>query len=80
MTPGCLTMSQRELDRTEWMREIRARRATQAQVAERLGVSVRQVERLYRAYKADGAAGLISKKRGRNSSAFDRDHPRRLAS
>ena len=60
-------MSQRELDRTEWMREIRARRATQAQVAERLGVSVRQVERLYRAYKADGAAGLISKKRGRPS-------------
>lgn len=71
MTPGCLTMSQRELDRTEWMRDIRARRATQAQVAERLGVSVRQVERLYRAYKADGAAGLISKKRGRPS-------PRRL--
>jgi|GEM_PF-3203469 len=65
MTPGCLSMSKRELDRTEWMREIRARRATQAQVAERLGVSVRQVERLYRAYKADGVAGLISKKRGR---------------
>ena len=71
MTPGCLTMSQRELDRTEWMREIRARRATQAQVAARLGVSVRQVERLYRAYKAEGAAGLISKRRGRPS-------PRRL--
>ena len=60
-------MSQRELDRTEWMREIGERRATQAHVAERLGVSVRQVERWYRAYKADGAAGLISKKRGRPS-------------
>jgi transposase len=71
MTTGFLTMSKRELDRAEWMREIRARRATQAQVAERLGVSVRQVERLYRAYKADGAEGLISKKRGRPS-------PRRL--
>ena len=67
MTPGCLTMSQRELDRTEWMQEIGERRATQAHVAERLGVSVRQVERWYRAYKADGAAGLISKKRGRPS-------------
>jgi len=64
-------MSKRELDRAEWMREIGARRATQAQVAERLGLTVRQVERLYRAYKADGAAGLISKKRGRPS-------PRRL--
>ena len=67
MTPGCLTMSKLELDRTEWMREIGERRATQAHVAERLGVSVRQVERWYRAYKADGAAGLISKKRGRPS-------------
>ena len=67
MTPGCLTMSKRELDRTEWMQAIRDRRATQAQVAERLGMSVRQVERLYRSFKADGAAGLISKKRGRPS-------------
>ena len=67
MTPGCLTMSKRELDRTEWMREIGERRATQAHVAERLGVSGRQVERWYRAYKADVAAGLISKKRGRPS-------------
>ena len=61
MTPGCLTMSQRELDPTEWMREIGERRAKQAHVAERLGVSVREVERWCRAYKADGAAGLISK-------------------
>jgi len=67
MTTGFLTMSKRELDRAEWMREIGARRATQAQVAERLGLTVRHVERLYRAFKADGAAGLISKKRGRPS-------------
>ena len=46
MTPGCLTMSKRELDRTEWMQATRDRRAMQAQVAERLGVTVRQVERL----------------------------------
>lgn len=40
MTPGCLTVSQRELDRTEWIRKIRARRATQAQVAERLALTL----------------------------------------
>jgi DNA-binding CsgD family transcriptional regulator len=39
MTTGFLTMSKRELDRAEWMREIRARRATQAQVADRLGLT-----------------------------------------
>ena len=43
MTLALLTMSQQEIDRSEWMLRIRERRATQAQVAERLGVSVRQV-------------------------------------
>ena len=55
------------------MRRIQERRATQAQVAERLGVSVRQVERIYRAYKAGGAAAMVSKKRGKPS-------PRKLSS
>src|SRR4051812_5155529 len=67
MTLALLTMSQREIDRVEWMVRIRERRATQSEVAERLGGSVRQVERMYRAYKAGGAAALVSKKRGRPS-------------
>lgn len=71
MTLALLTMSQQELDRADWMGRIRDRRATQWQVAERLGLSLRQVERLYRAYKAGGAGALVSKKRGRPS-------PRRL--
>jgi len=66
-TTGLLTMSRKELDRTEWMLRVHERRMTQAQVAEHLGLSLRQVERLYRAYKAHGASGLISKKRGRPS-------------
>jgi hypothetical protein len=72
MTLALLTMSGRELDRAEWMRRVHERRATQAQVAVHLGLSVRQVERLYRAYKADGPAALVSKKRGRPS-------PRRIS-
>lgn len=60
-------MSQDEIDRAEWMLRVRERRATQAQVAARLGLSVRQVERMYRAYKAGGATALVSKKRGRPS-------------
>ncbi len=60
MTLALLSMSQQEIDRAEWMLRIRERRATQAQVAERLGLSVRQVERMYRAYKAGGVAALVS--------------------
>ncbi len=72
MTLAFLTMSGQELDRAEWMSRLRERRTTQAQVAEHLGLTVRQVERLFRAYKAGGAAALVSKKRGRPS-------PRRLS-
>lgn len=68
MTLAFLTMSRRELDRAEWMQRLRERRTTQAQAAEHLGVTVRQVQRLLRAYKADGAPALVSKKRGRPSA------------
>src|SRR5690606_17204553 len=44
------------------------RRTTQRLVAEQLGVSIRQVERLYAAYKANGAEGLVSRKRGAPSN------------
>jgi hypothetical protein len=67
-TLGLLTMSREELDRAEWMLRIHERRTTQAKAAAHLGLSVRQVERLYRAYKAGGAAALLSKKRGRPSA------------
>ena len=68
MTLALLTMSHGEIDRAEWMLRIHERRATQAQVAEHLRVSLRQVERMYRAYKTGGAAALVSKKRGRPSA------------
>ena len=67
-TPGLLTMSRKELDRAEWMLRIHERRTTQAEAAQRMGLSVRQIERPYRAYKAGGAAALVSKKRGRPSA------------
>jgi transposase len=64
-TAGLLTMSLQELNRAQLMQRLQERRSTQRQVAAILGISLRQVERLYRAYKAAGAAGLVSKKRGR---------------
>ena len=65
MTLGLVTMNPTELERLALMRRIAERRTTQRLVAEQLGLTVRHVERLYAAYKARGAEGLVSAKRGR---------------
>lgn len=65
---GNLTMSAKELDRLEIIGRVVDRRLTQRKAAERLGLSLRQVERLCRAFRTDGAAGLVSRKRGRSSN------------
>ena len=65
---GNLTMSARELDRLEIIGRVAEHRLTQRKAAERLGLSLRQVERLCRAFRTDGASGLVSRKRGRRSN------------
>jgi len=57
---GNLTMSARELDRLEIIGRVVERRLTQRKVAERLGLSLRQVERLsdVGVREAHGAARL----------------------
>ncbi len=65
---GNLTMSVRELDRLEIISRVVERRLTQRKAADRLGLSLRQVERLCRTFRTDGAAGLVSRKRGRPSN------------
>jgi len=65
---GDLTMSTKELDRLEIIGRAVERRLTQWKAAEQLGLSLRQVERLCRAYRVEGAAGLVSRKRGRASN------------
>jgi hypothetical protein len=63
-----LTMSAKELDRLEIIGRVVERRLTQVKAAEQLRLSLRQVQRLCRTYRADGAAGLISRKRGQTSN------------
>ncbi len=65
---GTLTMSAKELNRLEILGRVLERRLTQAQAAEQLGLSVRQVERLCRRLRLKGRQGLVSKKRGRPSN------------
>ncbi|MCK5922315.1 MAG: ISNCY family transposase, partial [Methylococcales bacterium] len=58
----------KELDRLDLMVRIHEKRITQTKAATALGLSVRQVERLYHRYREDGPAGLTSRKRGRISN------------
>jgi transposase len=60
-------MSHRELDRAQVLRALDEGHLKQRQASERLGVSVRQVQRLLTAYRRAGAAALVSKKRGQPS-------------
>src|SRR5215210_8926838 len=63
-----LPMSQRELSRLEVFRQLLEKRLKQRQAADLLGLSVRQVIRLAKAFKREGASALVSKRRGRPSN------------
>jgi transposase len=63
-----LTMNNRELTRLEVIQRLKDKRLTQKEAAQMLSLSVRQIKRLYRAYKAQGARGLVSQRRGKPSN------------
>ena len=63
-----ITMSHKELSRLEVMQKLDSHIIKQSQAADILGISTRQIKRLWRAYKAMGAAGLVSSKRGAKSN------------
>lgn len=63
-----LSMSGKELTKLEIMQRLKAKRLSQREAAQLLGLSVRQVKRLYRAFREQGAKGLVSKRRGRVSN------------
>jgi transposase len=62
---GTITMTMREVDRFKVIQAVTEARLKPGQAAERLGLSVRQIERLVLRYRAAGVAGLVSGKRGR---------------
>jgi transposase len=63
-----LTMSGKEVSRLEVMQRLKEKSLNQREAAGMVGVSVRQVKRMYKAYRDQGAAGLVSKRRGRVSN------------
>ena len=63
-------LSMREVDRVEVIREVLGRQLRQGEASERPGICVRQVERLVRRYREEGARGLRSRRRRRASDAI----------
>jgi transposase len=61
-------MSNQEITRLEVMQRLKDKRLTQKEAAQMLGMSIRQVKRLWRAYRREGAKGLVSRRRGRPSN------------
>ena len=65
MKPATLvTLNMRELDRLKMIQAVVDMGLKPGRAAERLGLTVRQVERLLARYRESGAAGLASRKRG----------------
>ena len=67
-TAATITMSMREVDRVKTVQAVVDRMLPAGVAARRLGLSRRQLERLVLRYKAQGASGLVSAKRGRPSN------------
>ena len=68
MSVTVLSVSDGELRRLEVLRDVDHGGLPVRAAAQLLGRSDRQVWRLLKAFRSDGAAGLISKKRGRPSN------------
>src|SRR5512145_1153776 len=63
-----LEMSAKELSRLEVMQKLSEKRMSQKEAGRMLNLSTRQIKRLLQAYRQKGAAGLVSKHRGRKSN------------
>lgn len=63
-----ITLSVGELERLRAVEAVVEGRLKQRQAAEQLSLSTRQLKRLVRRYRSEGAAGLASRRRGRPSN------------
>jgi len=63
-----LQMSTKELSRLEVMQRLAEKKMSQKEAGEILHVGTRQIKRLLKRYRKHGAAGLISKHRGRKGN------------
>jgi transposase len=74
-----LEMSAKELNRLEVMQRLAEKRMSQKEAGTLLQLSTRQIKRLLSAYRHKGAAGLVSKHRGRKGNNRLSDEVKRKA-
>ena len=60
-------MTQKTVDRLGVVQQVVDRRLRQKEAARQLDLSVRQIKRLVVRYRAEGAAGLVSRKRSNHT-------------
>ena len=63
-----LSMSKKEISRLEVMYRLREKRLSQKQAGQIMGLSVRQIKRLWQKFQKQGAKGLVSKRRNKPSN------------
>ena len=63
-----VTMSEKEITRVEVMQQLKDKQINQKRAAEQLGVSVRQIKRIWKKYQEAGGAGLVHQRRGKPSN------------
>ena len=63
-----ITMSGKEVSRLEVMQRLKEKSLSQRAAAKIVGVNVRQMKRMFKAYLEKGAPGLVSGRRGRMSN------------
>lgn len=71
-----VTLSRKEVERLQAVIAVSAGTVSRGTAARQIGVSVRQLKRLLRRYRDQGAAGLRSRRRGRPSNRRLRDEIR----
>lgn len=68
MREGIVRMSQKELVRLHFVREVLDKKLKQVEAAERLNLSTRQLRRIERRVESEGEAGIAHKLRGQASA------------
>ena len=68
MPEETIALTKRALHRLKVVEAVTDRRLTQTEAGGQLGITARQVKRLVAAYRAEGAAGLVSQRLGQPSN------------
>ena len=73
MSNGLLSMSDKEIERLTIIKQVAEKQLKQSRGAKLLGLSSRQIIRLVKKYRKEGASALVSIRRGHVSNRYKGD-------